>query len=76
MLKFLIRLEYLDHLIRIKGTGSPKRLARKLNISERSTFAYIDLLKEIGAPIKYSRQRKTYYYEVEGNINFRFSKNK
>ena len=73
--KYFIRLESLDHLIRIKGTGSPRELAKRLNISERSIYEYIGLLKTLGAPIRYSKFRRTYYYEDAGFLHFRFIKN-
>ena len=52
----------LDLLIRKKGTGSPQQLAKRLNISRASLFNYIKLLKELGAPIKYSNCRNSYVY--------------
>ena len=74
--KYFDRLEYLDYLIRKKGIGSPKILAKRLQISERSVYTYIELLKSLGAPINYSKERMTYYYELEGNINFKFTQKK
>lgn len=62
----------IDHLIRIKGTGTPSELAGKIGISERSTYEYIRLMKEFGAPVLYSRQRKSYYYREEGRFMISF----
>ena len=72
--KYLTRLEYLDHLIRMRGTGSPVRLARRLHMSERSVYGYIEVLKSLGAPVKYSKYKKSYYYEIQGKIEFKFKK--
>jgi predicted DNA-binding transcriptional regulator YafY len=72
--KYFSRLETIDHLIKIKGTGSPKQLARRLNISERSIYDYIELLKMLGAPIRYSKTRRSYYYEADGYLNLKFLK--
>jgi len=69
------RLEYLDSLIRLSATGNPKALAKKLNISLRATYHYINLLRELGAPINYNRHRETYYYGEQGRFNFKFIKN-
>ena len=62
------RLARIDHLIRIKGTGSPVQLAGKLGVSERSVYEYINLMKEFGAPIKFDAYRETYFYEKEGHF--------
>lgn len=75
MLKECInRLELIDYLIRIKGTGTPKQLAARLNISDRSVFEYLNLMKDLGAPIKYSREKQSYYYEEDGLLQLKFKK--
>jgi predicted DNA-binding transcriptional regulator YafY len=66
------RLTRIDHLIRIKGTGTPAQLAGKIGISERSTYEYLRLMKDFGAPVSYSRQRKSYYYKEEGRFTISF----
>jgi predicted DNA-binding transcriptional regulator YafY len=66
------RLSRIDQLIRIKGTGTPSELAGKIGISERSTYEYIRLMKDFGAPVLYSRQRKSYYYQQEGRFYISF----
>lgn len=65
-------IERTDALIRRKGTGSPKELANRLNISERYVYQLINLMKEMGAPIQYCSERKSYCYEfsVEFSIGF------
>lgn len=62
------RIKRIDHLIRIKGTGTPVQLADKLGLSERSVYEYINLMKDFGAPIKFDAYRETYYYETEGHF--------
>jgi len=71
---FINRLERLDYLISIKATGSPSQLADKLSISRRSVYEYINLLKQLEAPIAFSRSKNTFYYTCDGNFKFRFSK--
>ena len=66
------RLRRIDQLIRVKSTGTPAQLAGKIGISERSTYEYIRLMKEFGAPVEYSRQRKSYYYKEEGTFTISF----
>ncbi|RAR73795.1 helix-turn-helix domain-containing protein [Flavobacterium aciduliphilum] len=53
----------LDHLIINEMTGSPKQLASKLGITERSVYNYISFMKkEMNAPIKYDYQIQSYIY--------------
>jgi predicted DNA-binding transcriptional regulator YafY len=66
------RLDRIDQLIRIKGTGTPAQLADKIGLSERSMYEYIRLMKEFGAPVVYSRERQSYYYLHEGRFMIRF----
>jgi predicted DNA-binding transcriptional regulator YafY len=66
------RLEHLDQMIRLKATGDPRCLAKKLNISVRATFDYINMLKSLGAPINYNRHKGTYYYSEQGRFHFKF----
>lgn len=70
----LERLQLLNKLIYRKDTGTPKELARKLHISEKSARNQIELLKGLGATIHYSRKLKTYYYGEEGYFRFGFNK--
>lgn len=62
------RIERLDRLIRTKASGTPRDLAKKLKISERSLYYHLKLIKEMGAPVKYSKSRNCYYYEYEGKL--------
>lgn len=55
----------LDALIRRKGTGTPEELASRLEISRATVFRHLDDLKTLGAPLKFSRDRQSYYYEEE-----------
>lgn len=66
------RLEYLNDMIRRRSTGSPAQLARKFNVSKRTIYEYIDILKSLGAEIDYCRHSETYYYKEAGTFNFHF----
>lgn len=66
------RINTINYYISKKRTGTPKEFAYKLNISERMIYEYLSLLKEIGAPIKYCKIKKTYYYELEGTLEVKF----
>lgn len=72
MKSLLHRLIRLDYLIHLKSTGTPARCAEKIGISERSLYDYLKILKEMGAPIKFSRNRGTYYYNEDGRFRISF----
>jgi predicted DNA-binding transcriptional regulator YafY len=72
MKHYLNLLLQLDQFIRQKGTGAPPEFARKMGISERSLYEYLKVLKDLGAPIKWSRQDKSYYYSIEGQFRISF----
>lgn len=69
-LKFISRTRRLDNLIRRKSTGSPSQLAQRLGVSEATIYRYIQELKDMGAPIKYCRERQSYRYESEFQLEF------
>jgi len=69
------RLERLDYLIRQKSTGTPNQLAERLNMSERTLYGFLNEMRELGAPIKYSRAKQTYYYCTNGRFQLRFYEN-
>jgi predicted DNA-binding transcriptional regulator YafY len=66
------RIARIDYLIRIKATGTPSQLAERLGMSERSVYEYINLMKELGAPIKFNSYRQSYYYDTEGSFAISF----
>lgn len=55
-------LERIDQLIRLKATGRPKQLAKRLEVSEATVFRMIDTMKEMNAPICYDLTRQSYIY--------------
>ncbi|MBN2237039.1 MAG: HTH domain-containing protein, partial [Bacteroidales bacterium] len=59
-------LERIDQLIRHNATGSPKELASRLRITERTVYRIIRQLKEIGFPIYFNKAIRSYCYEYEG----------
>lgn len=61
----------LHELIVTKQTGTPKELAKKLTISERSLHYYISFMKnEMKAQIVYDKKLATYLYETECKLCF------
>ena len=72
MKRLIQRLNRLDHLISLKRTGNPSECATKMGVSERSLYDYLKLIKDMGAPVRFSRARGTYYYDVDGNFRIGF----
>jgi predicted DNA-binding transcriptional regulator YafY len=72
MKSLLHRLIRLDHLINHKSTGTPSDCAMKIGISERSLYDYLKILKDMGAPVRFSRGRRTYYYSEGGHFHISF----
>ena len=69
---YVDRLKIINHLICIKGTGTPKQFALKLKIGESSLFEMLKLMKKLGAPIKYCKQKQSYYYNEDGAFSVQF----
>lgn len=65
-------LERLDNLIRLKATGTPKDLASRLNITERTVYRIIKQLKEMGCPVYFNKEIGSYCYKFEGKLLFCF----
>jgi predicted transcriptional regulator len=65
-------LDRIDQLIRLNATGTPKELALKLEITERTVYRIIRQLKEIGFPIYFNKAIRSYCYKYEGKLIFSF----
>ena len=50
-------------LIRMESTGCLSELAAKVRVSERTISNYLEELRLMGAEIKFSRVRNTYYFD-------------
>lgn len=66
----LLQVKRLHELIRLKSTGTPEKLAQRMNISRATVFRKIDYLKALGAEIEYDRDRMTYYYIEPYELSF------
>lgn len=52
-------------------TGSPKQLASKLSMTERTVYNYIAFMKKaLNAPIVYDYHRMSYIYNNDGEFKF------
>ena len=64
----------LDHLIHQKCTGTLAECAKKMDVSVRSVYKYLKLLRSFGAWIEFSRDLNTYYYGREGRFVIQLSR--
>ena len=71
---FIKRFQAIDRLIQKKATGTSEELAVRIGISRRTLIEFINIMKELGAPIYYCRIRKSYCYEEDGSFNVSFIK--
>jgi transcriptional antiterminator len=66
-------IQLLIELIEQRNTGNSAEIAKKLGVSERMVYKYLDILKsEFDVPIKYSRVQNTYVFSEEGKIDLRW----
>jgi len=72
--KYIERIQYIDQLIRLRCTGSPSELAKKIGLSERSLYLHLNEMKEMGAPVKYSFSLNSYVYAEAGHFRIQFDK--
>jgi predicted DNA-binding transcriptional regulator YafY len=70
--ELLDRFEKMDYLIKTHRTGTPDQFARKIGVSVRMLYTYLAIFRERNAPIKYDRERCSYFYEFEGSFHFIF----
>ncbi|QNL48166.1 DNA-binding protein [Olivibacter sp. SDN3] len=68
LLVYIERINLLHKLIRQRRTGSPMELSKRLGLSTSRMYRVIEELRLNGAPIAYSRQQQTYYYEYNYHI--------
>lgn len=73
--KIIEILRRMDQMIILRSTGSPEDFASRLGVSERTMYNYLSLLKELGAPIRYSSRKESYVYVEDGRIRLEYKKN-
>lgn len=56
-------------MIEKERTGTPKELAKRLELSERMVYNYVGILrKDLNAPVVYNRFRQTYQFQEPGQL--------
>lgn len=58
-------IDRLHNLIKRKATGTPEQLSEKFEVSVGTIKNWINILKDRNLPVKYCRDKQTYYYEYE-----------
>jgi predicted transcriptional regulator len=67
------RLHYLDSLLALQATGTPKELAKKLQITERAWYNLRDeLVHDLHIPIIYDTKQRSYVYLEKGCLKMGF----
>lgn len=69
----LERLQRINLLIKAEKTGTPEEFATKIGISTSHLYRCIDEIKEMGAPVIFSRTRRTYSYEKNLELKISYS---
>ena len=70
---YLHRIQSIDQLIRQRSTGPPSELATQVGLSESMLYHYINFMKSAGAPIKYSKRERTYFYRYQVEFRYGFA---
>tara|TARA_R110002012_G_scaffold6379_2_gene29231 strand:+ start:6481 stop:6795 length:315 start_codon:yes stop_codon:yes gene_type:complete len=55
-------LQQLNKLISQQKTGSPDEIATRLKISRSHVYNLVEVLRDWGAPVKYSRRLRSFFY--------------
>jgi len=72
LLDRLERIKYVDYLILSKTANSIRDLSARLKTSERQVHNVIKEMREMGAPLKYDRREKRFYYEEDKKFTFKY----
>ena len=71
LIKYIERLQRMDSLISMMSTGTPEEFAEKLGIRRSTLFLSLQEMREMGADIKYSCFRQSYYYADNRRIKIK-----
>lgn len=68
VIKYFLRLQYIDFLIRKKATGDAEKFAQKNRLSRSGLANVLKEMKAMGFPIRYDKHRQSYCYTKEGEM--------
>ncbi len=72
IIKIIDRIRYMDYLIAKETTGRPEEFARRIGLSRSMLYDNIDEMRTLGAPIRYDRKRKTFFYHKPFELRIDF----
>lgn len=70
--KQIERIQVLNKLIRDRRTGSPIELAKRLGVSRRQLYVYLEYLEDQGLKISYSRRVGSFIYSNDQRLEIAF----
>ena len=65
----LLRVYSLHRFLSNKKRVFPRKMAQKFGVSRATLFRDLDLLKSIGAPVRYCRISQIHYYEKDFHMS-------
>ncbi len=69
------KIKFFIHLVEKERTGTPSEIAKKLEVSERMIYYYVQVLKnKFHAPIEFNKYRKSYQFERPGKLHWEWIK--
>ncbi len=68
----LDRIKYIEYLITSKQANTLKTLAVRTNVTSRQVQNIINLMKEMGAPIRYDERLRHYYFEENKKFVYKY----
>ena len=74
-IKQIERFQKLDTLLKAECIGTPIELANKLGVSRSHVYRLIEMIRDYGALIEYSRKTNSFYYVHPFCIDTLFSLN-
>lgn len=69
LIKYFDKIKRMDSLIARKATGNPNEFSEKLHLSKRSLMSYLQAMKSLGFPVKFDKERSTYFYEQNWKVS-------
>lgn len=72
IMKNIELMERIDQLVRMKATGNPVELAKRLGISKTKLYRTIKTMKALNAPLEYDCSMQSYIYVKTVGFKFGF----
>ncbi|MNF80724.1 hypothetical protein D3C85_855360 [compost metagenome] len=71
--KQIERIKRIHKLISSEKTGTPLVFARKLSLSRSQLYNELEIIKELGGPLKYCKKRESFYYNTYFELILNYS---